>query len=507
MKADSVRARRAKEATEWSEFCEALDFGALVPQAYEQYRPAIVEGLLFFLENLDEDRAGDILIEQALMPGTVGVAERMIAIARHSPALHKLGQVLARDRRLPAAFRLLLQNLESMPSSLDVDEARALAEAELGPLANFGIRIDEPPLAEASVAVVVPFTGEQTGIARGVLKLLKPGIEARLEEELGILQRLGALLDERCEAFKLPRIAYEQTFAEVRDLLAREVRLDEEQAHMRAAGAAWSHLPAIVIPEVYSFSTPRMTAMQRIDGGKVTNASALSHGARRRLGNLIVKALIARPLWSAGEESVFHADPHAGNLFATDDGKLAILDWSLVGTLSKADRVSLTQLVLGAFTLDEARVRASIDTLSRGRSDAAALQAIIAAGMRRLSDGAWPGITWVTDLLDDAATGARCHFGADLLMFRKALQTIQGVVADVAADCRPDRVLTFALLRTLAAEWGQRSYTLPYSRHFATHLSNLDLTQLFVSAPLIGQRQLYGLPSTLSRLRRIASAQ
>ena len=250
-----VRQKKAQSA--WSGFCEALDFGALVPKAYETYRPAVVEGLIFFLENLDEDRAGELLAEQLLLPGQAGVAERIVAIARHCPALHKLGQVLARDRRLPSAFRLLLQNLELMPSSLDLDEARALAEAELGPLARVGIRIDEPPIAEASVAVVVPFTGEQAGESvRGVLKLLKPGVEAKLKEELDILQRLGALLDERCEAYQLPRIAYEETFLEVRDLLAREVRLDQEQAHMRAARAAWSVFPRLSFRKSTRFRRP-----------------------------------------------------------------------------------------------------------------------------------------------------------------------------------------------------------------------------------------------------------
>lgn len=498
----------ADDAVAWSAFCEALDFGALVPEAYEAYRPAVIEGLIFFLKNLDGDRTADLLADQLLLPEEAGVAERIVAIARHCPALHKMGQVLARDHRLPPEFRALLQKLESMPSSLDTDEARALAEAELGPLQELGIRIEEPPLAEASVAVVIPFSGAAVcgGDGRGVLKLLKPGVEKKLQEELDILQRLGSLLDERCEAYQLPRIAYEETFLDVRDLLAREIQLDNEQANMRQARAAWAGLTSVVIPEVYPISTPRVTAMQRIDGGKVTETATLPRRARRRMGDQIVRAMIAQPLWSTGEVSLFHADPHAGNLFRTSDGKLAILDWSLIGSLSKQDRIALTQLVLGGFTLDAPRARAAIDALSQRRSDKAALDALIGQRMGRLREGEWPGISWVTDLLDDAATSARCHFGANLLMFRKALQTLEGVVADVSPDCRPGRVLTVSLLRMLAAEWGNRAFAFPSSRHFATHLSNLDLTQLWASSPLIGQRQLYGLGGNIPGLRRPAPA-
>lgn len=491
------QASHAQEPDDWSAFIDALALDALVPPAYEIYRPAIVDGLIFFLEHLGEDRVLAILAEQALLAADAGVNERVVAIARCCPALHKLGQVLARDRRLSAELRKLLQGLESMPSTIGLDEVRALAEAELGPLADLGIHIDEPPLAEASVAVVVPFEGDRPGGGpfRGVLKLLKPGIEAALEDELETLQRIGALLDERCEAYGLPRIAYEESFCDVRALLAREIRLDEEQAHMRAARTAWATIGDVVIPEVYPFSTPRVTAMQRIDGGKVTDAAAaLPRRARRRLGDLIIRALIAQPVWPAGEgPSLFHADPHAGNLFATADGKLAILDWSLVGALTKADRVALTQIVIGALTLDGQRIRAAIDGLSQGRGDGDALQAVIDERVGTLRNGAFPGMGWVTSLLDAAALHARCRFDGDLLMFRKVLQTLEGVVADVSADARPDRVLITAVLKALAAEWSQRLYATPFSRQFATHLSNLDLAQLWASAPLIGQRQLYGL--------------
>ena len=376
-----------------------------------------------------------------------------------------------------------------MPSTFDAAQARALAEAELGPLSRIGIAVEEPPLAEASVAVVVPFSardGASAGTVGGVLKLLKPGVEPKLEEELELLQRIGALLDERCEAYRLPQIAYEDTFAQVATLLAGEVRLRREQQHMAVAREAYDGLSSVVVPEVYPFSTPRLTAMQRIFGTKVTDADALSTAGRRKLGNTIVETLLARPLWSAAPCTLFHADPHAGNLFATDDGKLAILDWSLVGHLTKNDRVQLMQIALGAFTLDASRIRRAIDELAQSRMDPAALADVVDQHLARLGNGAWPELSWVTRLMDEAVTRARCRFAADLVMFRKALRTLEGVVADVSPNCRPDRVLIVALLRRLAVEWGQRPFATPFSRHFATHFSNLDLTQLLASAPLVG---------------------
>jgi ubiquinone biosynthesis protein len=62
---------------------------------------------------------------------------------------------------------------------------------ELGPLEHLGVTLSPPLLAEASVAVVVPFRQERDhrdrGPQDGVFKVLKPGIEERLEQELEVL--------------------------------------------------------------------------------------------------------------------------------------------------------------------------------------------------------------------------------------------------------------------------------------------------------------------------------
>lgn len=479
------------DVSDWADFCAALELDRLVPDSYRKYRPAVVDGLSFFLENLSEERTWAILAEQLALPVGADVEQRLVAIARHCPALHKLGQVLARDRRLPESFRTLLQSLETMPSELSVEEGRALVEAELGPLSSRRIVIDEPPLAEASVAVVIPFVWHDSpseAPRHGVFKLLKAGIEAKLAEDLDLLQRIGALLDERCRTYQLPRIEYEQTFIQVRDLLAGEVRLDQEQAHLAAARPLFGQNPDVIIPEVHHLSTPRLTAMERVFGRKVTEAVTLTPAARRRLAGAIVETLIARPLWSNGRPTMFHADPHAGNLFATDDGRLAILDWSLVGYLRKEDQIGLTQVLLGAMTLDSERIGRAIAALADEQIDQVALADVLQTRMHLLREGAWPGFDWLMGLMDAAVTEAGGQFDAGLVMFRKVLQTLDGVVKDVSPDCRVDRVMALSLAKRLAAEWHQRAYAEPRSREFSTHFSNLDLAQLLVSTPIIGSR-------------------
>ena len=491
-----------KASIDWTNFCDGLDFGGLVPREFERYRPAVAEGLVFFLQNLAPDRAIGILADQAELSEDAGVDERLVAIAHHCPALHKLGQVMARDRRLPPTFRRHLQRLETMKPTQTLEDLRVQLETELGPLEDLRVRLDEEPLAEASVSVVVPFTwrGDEDGTdRRGVFKILKPGIEQKLHEELNVLQRIGALLDDRCHHYGIPEIDYEDTFGQVRDLLRNEVHLEEEQHNLGAARAAYSGMDLVIVPEVFPFSTPRVTAMERIDGRKVTDVDLMPAEDRRRLANLVVEALIAHPIWSSGPSTMFHADPHAGNLMVTDDLRLAILDWSLVGALSKNDQVRLSRVLFGAMTLDRERISDAIAELAEGGIDAVELSRIVDDSLQPLRNGKWPGVRWLTRLMDDALTQARGRFGPNLVIFRKVLQTLNGVIADISDTTRVDWVLASAFARRLGAETTVRMMEQPFSRTFSTHVSNVELAHLLFSAPLIASRYWFSLQQKLFR--------
>lgn len=475
------------EGLDWESFCEELDLAALVPASLARYRPAVLAALEHFLAHLPADRAVAILEAQAALPADADPGLRLVEIAHHCPVLHKLGQVMARDRRLPQTLRALLQRLETVPCRTDPAEVAAALARELGPLEPLGVRLDGPPIAEASVAQVIPYRWQQApGAApvRGVFKLLKPGIEQLLEEELDILQGVGALLDDRCHALGLPEIAYEDTFTQVRALLAREVRLSEEQAHLAQAADLYADAADVLVPALHPFCGPRVTAMARVDGRKVTEVEDLPAAVRERLAAVVVDTLIARPIWSPLSDSLFHADPHAGNLMLSDDGRLAVLDWSLVGSLGKDERVAMTQILLGAFAIDRARVMTAIVTLAGGDIDRAVLAGVVDRALSRIGAGELPGLDWLIRLMDGAVIEARGRFSPDLIIFRKVLQTLAGVVVDIAAGCRADAVLIRSFADRFSSEWPRRWLTPPLSRDFATHISNADLAHFLASAPL-----------------------
>jgi hypothetical protein len=130
--------------------------------------------------------------------------------------------------------------------------------------------------------------------------------------------------------------------------------------------------------------------------------------------------------------------------------------------------------------------------LGEGKGDADALRAVVDQAMAPIRAGALPGLDWLTALMDATAMqGAR--YGADLIVFRKVLQTLQGVIADVCDQAEVDAALMTAFLGRLVTEWPARLIAPPFSRALSTHMSNAELAHLFASSPLIASRALTGL--------------
>jgi ubiquinone biosynthesis protein len=474
---------------DWDFLLDEDVFASVLPDEYARFRRPIRGALTTFLQGLPEAHQAAVLEDQVALPPDATPAQRLAVLAGSCPALHKLGQVLARDRRLGADLRRHLQELESLPPSVPLDTIQAILDRELGPLDRLGITLGPVALAEASVAVVVPFRYDRPphgqGPRDGVFKVLKPGIEERLEQELRLLERVGAYLDEVCDEFGLPQLDYREVFEQVREKLRHEVRLDLEQQHLARARAFYAGEPRVCVPALLEHCTPRVTAMERLTGGKVTEHRLDSASEKRRLADLVVLALIARPIFTDADPAPFHADPHAGNLFFTADHRLGILDWSLVGWLGEPERQALVQMALAALTLDAERLAATVEGLAGQQPvDESALGSVVRAWLRRVRQGQFPGFTWLMGLLDEAVQTARLRVAADLLLFRKSLHTLEGVVADVGAgEGRIDRVLQGEFLRRLAVEWPGRWLARPDSRAFATRLSNADLARLVLGLP------------------------
>jgi ubiquinone biosynthesis protein len=473
---------------------KTLDLAPLVPDAYARYRPLIQEAMGFFLSRLPPDRRRELAEVQLRLPGTAGLIDRLIALLQACPSLHKLGQVLAHEQALLPELRSRLQALESMPPLIPMSELLSIIQTEVGHRTD--IHLEAAPLAEASVAVVIPFSwrpADDRPARSGIFKVLKPGVEKKLEEELAVWSALGDFLEEGCLSRNLPELQYKDTLDRMRQLLSREVRLDLEQAHLARAAADYAGIPEVIIPDLLPLCTSRITAMQRIHGSPATRITDLSRESRGRLALILADNLIAKPLWNPAERALFHADPHAGNLLITPELNLGVLDWSLMTELSLQQRRSLIRIPLSALTLDEAGMGRALEELSVSTVPGEPFRNIIARSLQDVRQGRFPGFSWLIALLDRAAIEAALPFPEEMILFRKALYSLSGVINDLLPGFPLDQALLRASGRHVLESWTQPAFCPGPSASLGGPLLGTDLLQLWLEAPLTAMRYWNGL--------------
>ena len=496
---------------------ECFDIGGLVPPVYAAWREAIVESLDVYLRALSPRSLSVVVTEQATLPLDTPAAVRLVHLMHLRPALHKLGQVLARHRELDADVRAALQALEVLEPRTPVEWLRPVIEEDLGAdvLRRYHVALGAEVLAEGSVAVVLPCVWvdpDDPGVARrAVLKVLRPGVAEDLAEDLEALAAVAGFLEEwqtRGHCSGGPAAPLREMIEDVAALLRREVRLDGEREHLRAAAAELRRCKGVVVPRLCPFQGRRVTAMQHVDGRKITDA-ALNGDAQREVVRRLVWALLVTPMLAGNGATLFHGDPHAGNLMVDDAGRLVVLDWSLADHLSAADRAALAALAVAAACRDvEGIVRGvmALATCDESRAAEAAVRVVVeralqwpeAAGVGAVAGvPGVPGVGCVMRVVDAlAALGLR--FPRRFLLLRKVVFTLEGVVADVCPGATLDELVLGAAVGQMVAEAPLRLWLPPMSRAAPSGVSTLDVWRVassWVTQAFVQWTQLWATPA------------
>ena len=186
-----------------------LDLRELIPEPYADYRP-VGRSVARLLRRTT---AGGASARAGRQPRrAAGGCERAGASADARRLLSEPAQARAgsgaRRTACRSSYGCSCSRWSRLPAG-ELDPAElAAVDAEIS---SFGSDIvpAAQALARGSVAIVIPFEGSIAGEAKsGVLKVLRPGIEERLQEELELWPRLGEFLDQQCRAHGLPTPDY-----------------------------------------------------------------------------------------------------------------------------------------------------------------------------------------------------------------------------------------------------------------------------------------------------------
>jgi ubiquinone biosynthesis protein len=462
----------------------------LVPKLYAKWRPVVQDAMLFMLSHLSTARLAPKLVEQMDLPSGTAPEARLLRLIAKVPGLQKLGQVLARNRHLRGSLRRALSELENEISDVSAEQIHAIILEELGPrLEGCAVELEPVLLCEASVSAVVRFTWFNPDLKRrerGVFKVMKPYIPACFAEDMELLARLATHLGRKHHASASSQHVLSDTFNDVRRLLQHEVDFVREQetlldaVHLYPPGAR-VRVPRLIKP----LCTPIITAMTEEHGRKITDAVARMPGWRRvEVSEQLIETLIASPLFAPHGDVMFHADPHAGNLlYDKSSRELVVLDWALTQHLTRDQRRQLALLILMMALRDPVGVSNAIQELSlQGGKRKPSQQRVIREHVTQFLDHLpithFPGAVDAMNLLEEVAwKGVRLP--APLLLFRKVLFTLDGILHDIAA---PDLTMESVIGRHILQSW------LTDLRTFGSPLSRRDWVLVQCSALLYGGR-------------------
>ena len=286
----------------------------------------------------------------ARVPSEPRYAEAFQAIG---PAAIKFGQALAtRPDLVGAEAAKDLQQLQDRLPPAPFEAIRAAVEQALdGPLQNSFIEFDREPVGAASIAQVhraVTREGRQVAV-----KVLRPGIEEDFARALETYEWAAAQVENLGrEAGRLrPRLVV----AHFRQWTMRELDLRREAASASELREQMEAESGFYVPEIdWSRSTRRVMTLEWIDGVKLTNREALIAAGHDlpALARILVRAFLRQ----AVVDGFFHADLHQGNLFALPDGRLAAIDFGIMGRIDRRARLWLAEILYGLITGNYRRV-------------------------------------------------------------------------------------------------------------------------------------------------------
>jgi ubiquinone biosynthesis protein len=289
------------------------------------------------------------------------------------------------------------------------------------------------------------------------------------------------------ERLHLQHIDYGDILQRVRELLCNEVDLTTEQQHLSEAATLYREHRNIAIPGLLPHCSQQITAMEFLNGDHVTSVDTVKNS--QILANTVAQALVAVPMFNRSPSVLFHGDPHGGNLLLTAGGQLGLIDWGLAGHLSKFHREQVMQVLVGCLTLDLHKICKTLDMLAVQVKDPRILQDRVQTALTKIAQQPGGGISCMMELLDSVVTGGDVIFDEDMLLFRKLVHIAEGVIADLDPSCTLDRVLMRAGFQQFCLDGLFRMLATPCSRAFGTHLSNMDLAEIFSSGPLVAIRR------------------
>ncbi len=266
------------------------------------------------------------------------------------PSYIKLGQWLSsRADLLPQPYLDILEKLQDDVLPAPFSDVRPILEKELGAVDDIFEYFDTSAISGASLGQVYRARYKENDV---VVKISRPHIEQTIGQNIYILKKLLPIatrfIDENL------RFSAEGMLSQFIETVHEEMDYRIEARNLIEIKNNLKEDKSVIIPKVYLDRTSRhVITLEYLPGTKVTDIRTLDeYNIDRaklvyRIHRLFFKMLL--------RHSIFHADPHPGNISVASNGTIILYDFGMVGRLDDETRRRLVRLYLGLVDKDPIR--------------------------------------------------------------------------------------------------------------------------------------------------------
>ncbi len=271
------------------------------------------------------------------------------AFAELGPSFIKLAQILStRPDLITKPFSDEFKKLQDRVPQFPVKEAIGIIEQEIGlPIDSIFSYFDNIPVAAASISQV--HQGRLLDGSDVIVKVQRPEIREQIETDISILTTAANLMEKYVpeSIFFNPKGIVEEFTRTVR----KELDFTEEARNGCRFRRSFEKSQDVYIPRIFAeFTSEKVVFMERIEGVRIDDIEGITRLGldRVRLAKIGVDAYFKQIL----EDGFFHADPHAGNIFAMPDGRIAFMDFGIVGRVTPQLRETMANTFLALIHRD-----------------------------------------------------------------------------------------------------------------------------------------------------------
>ena len=281
-----------------------------------------------------------------------------LALEELGPIFVKFGQLLSTRRDLlPDDIADSLAKLQDQVAPFSNAQALSLIKEAYGEenISQFFSRIDEDPLASASIAQV--HAGQLIDGSEVILKLVRPNIENTIKHDVGLLYTIAGLAERFWSEGK--RLRPTAVVAELEKNLLDELDMLREASSASQLKRNFENTDILYIPDInWSLTKSKLLVQERVYGIPIGDIDALKakNVNLARLAEIGVEIFFTQIF----KHSFFHADMHPGNIMVDatdpDNPKYIAIDFGIMGTLAPDDQRYLADNFLAFFNHDYRRV-------------------------------------------------------------------------------------------------------------------------------------------------------